>query len=133
MCLRNPYYIEHKKRQYYSDAINSAARWDLWSLCHTHRHALHAMEYRHLPRCTSGTEKIVVTLGGAAENRINVLARVTAALNTNLECVTTELDETQDMLLDAHVRIRQLEAQLAGRAPPPPQEEMPDKGHADGA
>ena len=78
------------------------------------------MEYCHLPRRTSGTEKTVVTLGGAAKNRINVLAQVTATLNTDLECVTTELDETQDMLLDAHVRIRQLEAQLAGRAPPPP-------------
>ena len=67
----------------------------------------------------------MVTLGDEGEDRINTLTRVTAALNTDLENVTSELDQTQDQLMDSHVRIRQLEAQLAGRAPPPPQEDEP--------
>ena len=65
----------------------------------------------------------MVTLGDKGEDRINTLTQVTAALNTDLENVTSELDQTQDQLMDAHARIRQLEAQLAGRAPPPPQED----------
>ena len=58
-----------------------------------------------------------MSLGDAGDDCINVLSRVTTVLNTDLESVTTELDETQDKLLEAHARIRQLEAQLAGRAP----------------
>ena len=59
-----------------------------------------------------------MSLGDAGDDCINVLSRVTTALNADLESVTTELDETQDKLLEAHARIRQLKAQLAGRAPP---------------
>ena len=64
-----------------------------------------------------------MTLGGEEGRSVRVLARATAALNTDLEGVTTELVRTQDRLMEAHDRIRQLEAQLAGRAPPPAQEE----------
>ena len=84
------------------------------------------MEYRHLPRRISGTEETVVTLGDEGEDHVNTLARVSAALNTDLENVTTELDLTQDRLMEAHERIRQLEAQLAGRAPLPAQEDEPN-------
>ena len=84
------------------------------------------MEYRHLPRRISGTEETVVTLGDEGEDHVNTLARVSAALNTNLENITTELDLTQDRLMEAHERIRQLEAHLAGRAPPPAQEVEPN-------
>ena len=42
-----------------------------------------------------------------------------------MEHVTTKLDETQDRLREAYQRIRQLEAQLAGEAPPPVQKEEP--------
>ena len=59
-----------------------------------------------------------MSLGDTGDDCINVLSRVTTVLNTDLESVTTELDETQDKLLEAHARIRQLEAQLAGRALP---------------
>ena len=66
-----------------------------------------------------------MTLGGEEGSSTNILARATAALNTDLEGVTTELVRTQDSLTEAHDRIRQLEAQLAGRAPPPVDEEEP--------
>ena len=66
-----------------------------------------------------------MTLGGAKGSNINILARANAALNTDLEGVITELVHTQDRLMEAHDRIRQLEAQLVGRAPPPAQEEEP--------
>ena len=102
----------------YSTIVSSGARRALWSLCHTRRQDLQATEYRHLPRRTSGTEETVMSLGDAGDDCINVLSRVTTVLNTDLESVTTELDETQDKLLEAHARIRQLEAQLAGRALP---------------
>ena len=62
----------------------------------------------------------MVTLGDEGEDRINTLTRVTAALDTDLENVTSELDQTQDQLMDSHARIHQLEAQLAGRTPLPP-------------
>ena len=64
-----------------------------------------------------------MTLGCEEGSSTNVLARATAALNTDLEGVTTELVRTQDRLMEAHDRIHQLEAQLAGRAPPLAQEE----------
>ena len=80
------------------------------------------MEYRHLPHRARGTEDTVMTLGGEEGSSTNILARATAALNTDLEGVTTELVRTQDSLTEAHDRIRQLEAQLAGRAPPPADE-----------
>ena len=66
-----------------------------------------------------------MTLGGEEGRSVRVLARATAALNTDLEGVTTELVRTQDRVMEAHDRIHQLEAQLAGGAPPPAQEEEP--------
>ena len=67
----------------------------------------------------------MITLGGDDEDRLNTLAQVTAAFNTELESVITELDDTQDKLLEAHEKIRTLEARLEGRAPPPPQMDEP--------
>jgi len=66
-----------------------------------------------------------MTLGGEEGSSVNILARATAVLNIDLEGVTTELAHTQNRLMEAHDRIRQLEAQLVGRAPPPAQEEEP--------
>jgi hypothetical protein len=43
---------------------------------------------------------------------------VTAALNTDLEGATAELDMTHRDLQNAQARIAQLEAQLAGQQPP---------------
>ena len=83
------------------------------------------MEYCHLPRHAHGTEEIVMTLGGEEGSSVNILARDIVALNPDLEGVITELVHTQDRLMEAHDRIRQLEAQLAGRAPPPAEEEPP--------
>ena len=66
-----------------------------------------------------------MTLGGEEGSSVSILARATAVLNTDLEGVTTELVHTQDRLMEAHDRIRQLEAQLVGRAPLPAEEEEP--------
>ena len=67
----------------------------------------------------------MVTLGDEQEDRVNVLVWVTVELNTDLESVTTELDQTQDRLMEAHERIPLLEAQFAGEAPSPAQENEP--------
>ena len=67
----------------------------------------------------------MVTLRDEQEDRINVLVWVTVELNTDLESVTTELDQTQDRLMEAHERIHQLAAQLAGEMPPRAQENDP--------
>ena len=103
----------------YATSISSAARRALWSLCHTHRQVLHTTEYRHVPRRASGSEQTMVALGEDGEHRVSTLARVTAALNTDLECLTTEYEETHEKLREAQDRISQLEAQLTGQAPPP--------------
>jgi hypothetical protein len=48
---------------------------------------LHGSEYRHVPRRASGIEETIVPAGG--DDRIDVLARVTATLNTDLEGTRT--------------------------------------------
>jgi hypothetical protein len=63
----------------------------------------------------------VVPAGG--DDRIDVLAHVTAALNTDLEGATIEMDSYHEELQAAQARIAYLEAQLAGQRPP--QEAMP--------
>jgi hypothetical protein len=63
----------------------------------------------------------VVSAGG--DDRIDVLARVTAALNTDLEGATAEMDRYHEELQAAQARIAHLEAQLAGQRPP--QEAIP--------
>jgi hypothetical protein len=69
----------------------------------------------------SGSEKTVVPAGG--DDRIDTLALVTAALNTDLEGATTELDRYHEEMQNAQARIAQLEAQLATQQPP--KEAMP--------
>jgi hypothetical protein len=64
----------------------------------------------------SGSEETVVPTGG--DDRIDVLAQVTAALNTDLEGVTNEMDRYHEELHTAQARIAYLEAQLAGHRPP---------------
>jgi hypothetical protein len=64
-------------------------------------------------------------MGEDGEDRINILARVTAALNTDLKGATAELARAQEMMLGAQARIAQLEAQLAREEPPPAQDEEP--------
>ena len=94
----------------YAASVSDAARRALWSLCYTHRQELSFTEYCHLPRRTSGTEDTVVPLGEAGEDRLNVLARVSAALNMDLEGATAELDNTHEKLQEAQAKIAQLEA-----------------------
>ena len=93
----------------YAASVSSASRRALWFVCHTHRQELHTTEYRHIPRRTSGTEDIVVVLGDDGRDCLNILARVTAALNTNLEGVTTDYAKTHEKLRKAQDRITQLE------------------------
>jgi hypothetical protein len=47
-------------------------------------------EFRHIPRRVSGSEETIVPAGG--DDRIDILAWVTVALNIDLEGATTELD-----------------------------------------
>jgi hypothetical protein len=61
----------------------------------------------------SGSEETVVPGGG--DDRIDILAWVTAALNTDLEGATVELDRYHEELQNAQARIAQLDAQLAGQ------------------
>jgi hypothetical protein len=60
------------------------------------RERLHGSEFRHVPRRVSGSEETVVPAGG--DDRIDVLAWVTAALNTDLEGATTEMDRYHEEL-----------------------------------
>jgi hypothetical protein len=49
-------------------------------------------------------------MGDFRYSRVDILARVTAALNTDLEGATMELDMTHQELQNAQARIAQLEA-----------------------
>jgi hypothetical protein len=57
-------------------------------------------------------------MGDFRDSRVDILARVTAALNTDLEGATAELDMTHRELQNAQSRIAHLESQLAGQQPP---------------
>jgi hypothetical protein len=105
----------------YDAAVNDAARRALWSICNAKRAQLFNSEYRHVPRRASGTEETVVPTGG--DDRIDILARVTAALNTDLEGATTEMNRYHEELQASEVKIARLEEQLAGQRLP--QEVMP--------
>jgi hypothetical protein len=63
-------------------AVNDAVRRALWSICNAKRARLFNSEYHHVPRRASGTEETIVPAGG--DDRIDILARVTATLNTDL-------------------------------------------------
>jgi hypothetical protein len=64
----------------------------------------------------SGSENTIVRAGG--DDRIDILAQVTAALNTDLEGATTEMDRYHEELQTTQARIAYVEAQLAGQRPP---------------
>jgi hypothetical protein len=108
----------HNTTHFSSDdaAVNDAVRRALWSLCNAKRARLYGSEYRHVPRRASGTEETIVPVGG--DDRIDILARVTAALNTDLEGATTEMDRYHEELQAAQAKIARLEAQLAGQRLP---------------
>jgi cell division protein FtsB len=55
---------------------------------------------------------------GSEDPRLHTLAQVTAALNTDLEGVTSELEQTHDELKDTYARIAQLEVERDGTEPP---------------
>jgi hypothetical protein len=113
----------HSTTHFTSDdaAVNDVARRALWSLCNAQCECLHGSEFRHVPRRVSGSEETVVPAGG--DDRIDVLARVTTDLNTDLEGATNEMDRYHEELQTAQARIAYLEAQLAGQRPP--EETMP--------
>ena len=99
-------------------AVNDAARRALWSLSHSYREQLYNSDFRHVPHRLSGTEETVVPAVRFGEGRLDILTRITAALNTDLEGATAELDRTHEELRTAQARIAQLEAQLAGQQLP---------------
>jgi hypothetical protein len=57
-------------------------------------------------------------MGDFRDSRVDIHARVTVALNTDLEGATAELDMNHWELQNVQVRMAQLEAQLAGQQPP---------------
>jgi hypothetical protein len=63
--------------------VTDAARRALWSLCNAQCDRLHGSKFRHVPHCVSGSEENIVPAGG--DYRIDILAWVTVALNTDLE------------------------------------------------
>jgi hypothetical protein len=67
----------------------------------------------------------VVPLTGSEDPCLHTLTQVTAALNTDLEGVTSELEQTHDELKDAYARVAQLEAECDGREPPVQPDETP--------
>ncbi|CAO2203322.1 unnamed protein product [Urochloa humidicola] len=109
----------------YAASVSEAARRALSALCYTHRLELSVTEYRHLPRRPSGGEQAYVVMGEAGEDRVSILARVSVALNTDLDNATTELAKTHDQLEETYAKIARLEAQLAGQEPPAPIDEIP--------
>jgi hypothetical protein len=102
----------------YRASISNAGRRALFSLRSRHDQKLSLNDYRHIPRHTSGTEQTIVLLTGSEDPRLHTLAQVTTALNTDLEGVTSELEQTHDELKDAYARIAQLEVERDGREPP---------------
>jgi hypothetical protein len=102
----------------YRASVSNAARRALFSLRSKHDPELSISDYRHTPRCTRGTEQMVVPLTGSEDPRLHTLTQVTAALNTDLEGVTSKLEQTHDELKDAYARIAQLEAKRDDREPP---------------
>jgi hypothetical protein len=63
----------------------------------------------------SGIENTVAPMGDFRDSRVDTLARMTAALKTDLEGAIAELDMTHQELQNAQARITQLEPQLAGQ------------------
>jgi hypothetical protein len=55
---------------------------------------------------------------GSEDPRLHTLAQVTAALNTDLEGATSELEQTHGELKDTYARIAQPETERDGREPP---------------
>jgi hypothetical protein len=89
----------------YQASVGNAARRALFSLRSRHDQELSLSDYRHIPRRTSGTELTVVPLTSSKDPRPHTLTQVTAALNTDVEGVTSELEQTHDVLKDAYARI----------------------------
>jgi hypothetical protein len=71
-----------------------------------------------VPSRVSGTENTMIPMGDFRDSHVDILARVTTTLNTDLEGATVELDMTHWELQNAQARIAQLEAQLAGQQLP---------------
>jgi hypothetical protein len=74
--------------------INDAARRALLSVSNTFRDRIEGTDFRFVPSRVSGTENTVVPMGDFRDSRVDILARVTAALNIDLEGATAELDMT---------------------------------------
>jgi hypothetical protein len=109
----------------YQASVSDCARRALFSLRSRHDQELRLSDYRHIPHHTSGTEQTVVPLTGSEDPRFHTLAQVTIALNTDLEGVTSELEQTHEELKDGYARIAQLEAERDGREPPVQPDETP--------
>jgi hypothetical protein len=86
-------------------AINDAARRALWSVSNTFHDRIEGTNFRFVPSRVSGNENTVVPMGDFRDSHVDILARVTAALNMDLEGATTELDMTHRELQNAQARI----------------------------
>jgi hypothetical protein len=77
---------------------NDAARRALWSISNSSRERIHGTDFHFVPSRISGTEETVVPMGDFRNSHVDILARVTATLNTDLEGATAELDRTHEEL-----------------------------------
>jgi hypothetical protein len=82
-------------------AINNAARRAVWSISNTFRDCIEGIDFRFVPNRVSGTENTVIPMGDFRYSRVDILARVMAALNTDLDGATAELDRTHRELQNA--------------------------------
>jgi hypothetical protein len=94
-------------------AINDAARRALWSVSNTFRDRIKGTDFRFVPSRFSGTENTVVPMGDFRDSRVDILARVTAALNTDLEGRHDSSGTSKCTSKDSSAK-----AQLAGQQPP---------------
>jgi hypothetical protein len=98
-------------------AINDDARRALWSISNSFCDRIPGIDFCFVPSRASGTEDTVVPMGDFRDSHVDILSRVSAMLNTDLEGATAELDRTHEEIQNAQARIAQLEAQLTGQQP----------------
>ena len=107
----------------YRLAISDATRRALWSLRSRYCEELDNTDYRGIPQRVPGTENTTVKMAAAGEPgevRLDLMARVTSWLNTDLEDTTNEMLGWMEKYHAVCRKLVLAEAQLAGVAPPVP-------------
>ena len=76
--------------------------------------------YRHLPRRRSGRNCTEITLAPILDPRLRLQIQLIAALNTDLDATNDELIEAQGRLYNAEAKIAELETRLGETVATPP-------------